>query len=113
MERFGIFVEFLPGKQGLVHVSEFATGEGLDDFKVDDKLDVILAGVSHLLPAILNAKPYGPFSISNASWPEFYMCLYIMPNKSDLHNCPYIPQNCIIWTASTSPLAKVMVHIIQ
>lgn len=43
-------MEFLPGRQGLVHTSEFAQGEGLDDFKLNDKVDVTLAGVGfHLL----------------------------------------------------------------
>ena len=58
VERFGIFVEFLAGRQGLVHTSEFALGEGLDDFKVNDKVDVTLAGVCHLKIATLPLGSY-------------------------------------------------------
>lgn len=46
VERFGLFVEFLPGRQGLLHISELAAGEELEDFDADDKLDVKLVGVS-------------------------------------------------------------------
>ena len=43
VEKFGIFVEFLPGQQGLVHVSEL--GGALSDFSVGDNVDVKLLEV--------------------------------------------------------------------
>lgn len=47
-EKFGLFVEFLPGRQGLLHVSELAPGEDLGDFDLDDKVDVTCVAVSLL-----------------------------------------------------------------
>jgi polyribonucleotide nucleotidyltransferase len=49
VQNFGVFVEILPGLQGLVHVSELNTKrvtsvEGL--FKVGDKVDVKLLGIN-------------------------------------------------------------------
>ena len=48
VERFGYFVEFLTGRQGLLHVSELGQGETLDNFEVNDKIDVKLIGVSNM-----------------------------------------------------------------
>lgn len=49
VQNFGVFVEILPGLQGLVHVSELntkrvASVEGM--FKVGDKMDVKLLGIN-------------------------------------------------------------------
>lgn len=43
VEKFGLFVEFLPDQQGLVHVSEL--GGELPDFSVGDVMDVKLLEV--------------------------------------------------------------------
>jgi len=48
VENFGVFVEFLPGRQGLLHTSELATGETLATFKEGDIVDVFLAGIDGL-----------------------------------------------------------------
>lgn len=45
VERFGLFVEFLPGRQGLLHVSELDSGESLEGFSVGQKVDVVLSAV--------------------------------------------------------------------
>ncbi len=44
MEKFGLFVEVLPGKQGLLHQSELDVDRGvqLSSFQVGDELDVKL-----------------------------------------------------------------------
>jgi len=47
---FGVFVELLPGKDGLVHVSELAHErvEDPNDFAAKgDRMDVVLLEVSH------------------------------------------------------------------
>ena len=43
IEKFGLFVEFLPEQQGLVHVSEL--GGSLEDFSIGDAMDVKLLEV--------------------------------------------------------------------
>ena len=47
MEKFGLFVEVLPGKQGLVHSSELDVDRGvqLDSFSAGDTVDVKLLEV--------------------------------------------------------------------
>lgn len=45
IEKFGMFVEFLPAKTGLVHTSELGAGEALGDFDVGDEVDVHLVSV--------------------------------------------------------------------
>lgn len=59
VENFGVFVEFLPGRQGLLHTSELATGETLATFKEGDIVDVFLAGVPppHPLHPIYSQSP--------------------------------------------------------
>jgi len=49
IESYGAFVEFLPGKEGLLHVSEIAwerTREVSDVLKVGDKVNVLLKKIS-------------------------------------------------------------------
>lgn len=46
IEKFGMFVEFLPTRTGLVHFSELALGEELNDFDLNDEIDVVLLAVS-------------------------------------------------------------------
>ena len=43
IEKFGLFVEFLPSQQGLVHVSELVMP--LEDYSVGDTVDVKLLEV--------------------------------------------------------------------
>jgi polyribonucleotide nucleotidyltransferase len=50
VENFGLFVEFLPGRQGLLHISELARGEELETFKPEDTIDVLLAAVTYKSP---------------------------------------------------------------
>lgn len=48
VESFGVFVEFLPGREGLVHVSRMGVeyiGDAHDKFKVGDSAHVRLTGV--------------------------------------------------------------------
>ena len=48
VESFGVFVEFLPGREGLVHVSRMGTeyiGDAHEKFAVGDKAHVRLTGV--------------------------------------------------------------------
>lgn len=45
IEKFGMFVEFLPTRTGLVHFSELGPGEELNDFDLDDEIDVSLLAV--------------------------------------------------------------------
>ena len=56
-----MFVEFLPGKQGLLHSSELAEGEDLTDFDLDDRLDVTLLAVSLTTPLLLWLSRLAPF----------------------------------------------------
>jgi polyribonucleotide nucleotidyltransferase len=47
VEAYGAFVEFLPGREALLHVSEMATGFISDPFsiiKIGDKLKVTISG---------------------------------------------------------------------
>jgi len=49
IETYGAFVEILPGKEGLLHVSEIAwerTNDVNDVFKVGDKVTVLLKKIS-------------------------------------------------------------------
>jgi polyribonucleotide nucleotidyltransferase len=49
IENYGAFVEILPGKEGLLHVSEIAwerTNDVNDVLKVGDKVDVLLKKIS-------------------------------------------------------------------
>ena len=50
IEKFGLFVEFLPGRQGLLHVSEIDVDPGTDlnEWDLEDEVDVKLIGVSSL-----------------------------------------------------------------
>src|SRR5690349_6195941 len=76
IKEFGAFVEFLPGKQGLLHISEISwkrleTMEGV--LKEGDKLKVKLIGIDHktgkfkLSRKILMPKPEGKKPESPAS----------------------------------------------
>lgn len=53
VEKFGLFVEILPGKTGLLHLSELDTDRtaSLDDWKAGDSIDVKLLEV--ICPALL------------------------------------------------------------
>ena len=53
MERFGLLVEVLPGKTGLVHLSELDVDRavGPEAFSIGDKVDVKLLEVSTSLPS--------------------------------------------------------------
>ena len=51
-------MEFLPGRQGLLHVSELAAGENLATFKENDVIDVLLTAVCN--PSPLNQTPPHP-----------------------------------------------------
>lgn len=42
-------MEFLPKRDGLLHVSELLEGESLADFELDEEIDVTLADVSPLI----------------------------------------------------------------
>jgi polyribonucleotide nucleotidyltransferase len=57
VEKFGLFVEVLPGKTGLVHMSELDTDRtaSLSDWSPGDTMDVKLLEVGRLLdtPAFL------------------------------------------------------------
>jgi polyribonucleotide nucleotidyltransferase len=47
VEAYGAFVEFLPGREALLHVSEMANGFISDPFaiiKIGDKLKVTISG---------------------------------------------------------------------
>jgi len=67
IESYGAFVEFLPGKEGLLHVSEIAwerTRDVSDVLKVGDKVDVLLKKISQpgrfeLSMRELTPKPVG------------------------------------------------------
>ena len=48
IEKFGLFVEFLPSRPGLLHTSELANNEDLNDFDINDIIDVMLLAVSLL-----------------------------------------------------------------
>ena len=52
LEKFGMFVEFLPGRQGLVHVSELDLTRSSDAsaFSVGDIVDVKLLEVKPISP---------------------------------------------------------------
>lgn len=47
LEKFGLFVEILPGKEGLVHTSELDVDRSIsvDSFNVGDTMDVKLLEV--------------------------------------------------------------------
>lgn len=69
IKEFGAFVEFLPGKQGLLHISEISHKrlESMDGvLKEGDKVKVKLIGVDHktgkfkLSRKVLMPKPEGP-----------------------------------------------------
>lgn len=44
VEKFGLIVEFLPGKEGLVHISELdiMRADNLDNWAASDSIDVML-----------------------------------------------------------------------
>jgi len=59
--EFGVFVEFLPGKQGLVHVSKLSKEfmkDVADKYKVGDKLKVRLEGIDDKGRYNLSALPF-------------------------------------------------------
>jgi polyribonucleotide nucleotidyltransferase len=42
VQRFGLVVEFVPGKSGLAHASELPPGRGVDEYEVGDRIDVVV-----------------------------------------------------------------------
>jgi polyribonucleotide nucleotidyltransferase len=79
IESYGAFVEFLPGKEGLLHVSEIAwerTRDVSDVLKVGDKVDVLLKkipqpGRYELSIRELTPKPAGYVEKSRSSNERF------------------------------------------
>lgn len=45
VERFGLIIEFMPGRTGLCHVSELGGGKAPEEYDVGDRLDVVLLEV--------------------------------------------------------------------
>lgn len=80
VENYGAFVEFLPGREALLHVSEM-TGGFLNDpsaiIKVGDKLSVTIAGFNdnHQIklsaPEFKAAHPGDPSAMPNRERPQF------------------------------------------
>jgi polyribonucleotide nucleotidyltransferase len=80
VEPFGAFIEFLPGREALLHVSEM-TGGFLSDpsaiIKVGDKLNVVISGFNdnHQIklasPEFKQAHPGDPNAMPNRDRPQF------------------------------------------
>ncbi|MFZ2153566.1 MAG: polyribonucleotide nucleotidyltransferase [Microgenomates group bacterium] len=80
VEAYGAFVEFLPGREALLHVSEMSGGFLSDPsaiIKVGDTLKVVIAGFNdnHQIklasPEFKNAHPGDPSAMPNRERPQF------------------------------------------
>jgi polyribonucleotide nucleotidyltransferase len=67
IQNFGVFVEYLPGKDGLIHVSDLADGFVKDPaslVKIGDKIDVVIKEIDEA--GRVNLKPAIPFHVSSS-----------------------------------------------
>ena len=73
IEKFGLFVEFLPSRPGLLHTSELANNEDLNDFDINDIIDVMLLAVSLLSFGMYEVFP----SDAPMVWPSGINCFML------------------------------------
>lgn len=80
VEAYGAFIEFLPGREALLHVSEMSGGFLSDPsaiIKIGDKLKVVISGFNdnHQIklasPEFKQAHPGDPNAMSNHDRPQF------------------------------------------